>query len=554
MTATLTPTAAPAPHFGTGILDWITTTDHKHIGIMYMVTTFGFFLVGGILAIMMRMQLAQPGLHVLARQVYNQVFTLHGTTMIFLFIAPFGLGLGNYLVPLQVGAPDMAFPRLNALSYWLLLAGGLTIFSGLLTSTGAAAAGWTGYAPLSGYEGTPGPGIDLWILGVLMTSAASIMTAINILVTVILFRAPGMTMMRMPIFTWNMITTSLLVLMAFPTLGTALSMLFIDRRLGGHFFDPSHGGSAILYQHLFWWFGHPEVYVLILPYFGVVTEVISAFSRKPVYGYLGLVLASFAIAGLSMTVWAHHMFTTGAVTNPFFSIMSFLIAVPTGVKYFNWIGTMWKGQLIFPTAMLFVIGFMVNFLIGGITGVMVASPPLDYHVEDSYFLVSHFHYVIAGGSLFAVFAAIYFWFPKFTGAMLREELGRLSFWLTIIGFNVTFLPWYALGIMGMPRRVQTYLPLPGYADLNLASSIGAGIMAVGVILTVWNIAISLARPIPAGDNPWDAFTLEWATSSPPPEHNFDALPPIRSERPAFDLRYGQVPEQRRLVQAPQPPA
>lgn len=554
MTATIAPAAGPARPFGTGILDWITTTDHKHIGILYMVTTFGFFLVGGILAILMRIQLAQPGLHVLQRQTYNEVFTLHGTTMIFLFIAPFGLGLGNYLVPLQVGAPDMAFPRLNALSYWLLLAGGLTIFSGLLTSTGAAAAGWTGYAPLSGYAGSPGPGIDLWIMGILMTSAASIMTAINILVTVILFRAPGMTMMRMPIFTWNMITTSLLVLMAFPTLGTALSMLFIDRRLGGHFFDPAHGGSAILYQHLFWWFGHPEVYVLILPYFGVVTEVVSAFSRKPVYGYLGLVLASFAIAGLSMTVWAHHMFTTGAVTNPFFSIMSFLIAVPTGVKYFNWIGTMWKGQLIFPTAMLFVLGFMANFLIGGITGVMVASPPLDYHVEDSYFLVSHFHYVIGGGSLFAVFAAIYFWFPKFTGALLREELGKLSFWLTIIGFNVTFLPWYALGILGMPRRVATYLPLPGYADLNLASSIGAGIMAIGVILTVWNIAVSLARPIPAGDNPWDAFTLEWATSSPPPEHNFDVLPPIRSERPAFDLRYGQVPEQPRLVQAPPPPA
>ena len=530
--------AAPAPPYA-GLLAWLTTTNHKRIGVLYMATTLGFFLISGLLALVIRAQLFGPHLHLVDRQVFNQLFTLHGSAMIFLFVAPFGLGLANYLLPLQVGAPDMAFPRLNALSYWLLLGGGLVIFSGLASSTGAAASGWTAYAPLS-TTGSPGPGMDLWALGVLMVSAASIMTAINLLVTTIVYRAPGMTMWRLPIFTWDMIVTSLIILMAFPPLGTALALLLIDRQLGGHVFDPAHGGSAILYQHLFWFFGHPEVYVMILPFFGVVTEIIPVFSRKPVFGYVGLVLATLGIAGLSMGVWAHHMFTTGAVVNPFFSAMSFLIAVPTGIKFFNWIGTMWGGELVFPTPMLFSIGFMLNFLLGGITGVMLASPPIDYHVEDSYFLVAHFHYVLGGGSLFAIFAALYFWFPKITGVLLRDGWGKVQFWLMFIGFNVTFFPMHLLGFWGMPRRVSSYADLPGWTALNRLSTVGSWIMAAGVLVFLWNLWASLRYRTPAGEDPWGGFSLEWATSSPPPEHNFTRIPPIRSERPAFDLRHPEV--------------
>ena len=537
MTALATQTA-PAPPY-TGLVAWLTTTNHKRIGVLYMATTLSFFLISGLLALVIRAQLFGPHLHLVDRQVFNQLFTLHGSAMIFLFVAPFGLGLANYLLPLQVGAPDMAFPRLNALSYWLLLGGGLVIFSGLASSTGAAASGWTAYAPLS-TTGSPGPGMDLWALGVLMVSAASIMTAINLLVTTIVYRAPGMTMWRLPIFTWDMIVTSLIILMAFPPLGTALALLLIDRQLGGHVFDPAHGGSAILYQHLFWFFGHPEVYVMILPFFGVVTEIIPVFSRKPVFGYVGLVLATLGIAGLSMGVWAHHMFTTGAVVNPFFSAMSFLIAVPTGIKFFNWIGTMWGGELVFPTPMLFSIGFMLNFLLGGITGVMLASPPIDYHVEDSYFLVAHFHYVLGGGSLFAIFAALYFWFPKITGALLRDGWGKVQFWLMFIGFNVTFFPMHLLGFWGMPRRVASYADLPGWTALNRLSTVGSWIMAAGVLVFLWNLWASLRHRTPAGEDPWGGFSLEWATSSPPPEHNFTRIPPIRSERPAFDLRHPEV--------------
>ena len=532
--------ARAAPAAGRpGLLAWLTTTDHKRIGVLYIVTTMGFFLVAGALALIIRAQLAQPGLHLVGRETYNQLFTLHGTAMIFLVIAPFALGLANYVLPLQVGAPDMAFPRLNALSYWLFLFGGFVVFSGVATSSGAAAAGWTAFAPLSTI-GSPGPGMDLWILGLVLVSASSIMTAINLLVTVLAYRPPGMTMWRLPIFVWDMIVTSLMILIAFPPLAATLALLLIDRRLGGHVFDPAHGGSAVLYQHLFWFFGHPEVYVMILPYFGVVTEIIPVFSRKPVFGYTGLVLATLAIAGLSMGVWAHHMFTTGAVLNPFFSAMSFLIAVPTGIKFFNWIGTMWRGQLTFPTPMLFCIGFLLNFLLGGITGVMLASPPIDYHVEDSYFLVAHFHYVLGGGSLFAVFAALYFWFPKMTGALLREPLGRLNFWLLFIGFNLTFFPMHLLGLWGMPRRVVTYPALAGWAGMNLLATAGAVVMGLSAVALLANLWISLRHPIPAGPDPWGGFSLEWATASPPPEHNFIEIPPIRSERPTFDLRHPEV--------------
>jgi cytochrome c oxidase subunit 1 len=523
-----------------GILSWLATTDHKRIGIVYMSSTLVFFLIAGVLALVIRAQLAQANLHLVGPHAYNAIFTLHGTAMIFLFVAPFAFGLANYLLPLQIGAPEVAFPRLNAFSLWLFLFGGMSVLAGSITATGAAASGWTSYAPLSVLKVGFGAGQDLWIIGVLLVSSSSILTAVNLIATVFIYRAPGMTMWRIPIFTWEMVATSLLILMAFPMLTAVLMMLLVDRHLGGHFFDPTLGGSAILYQHLFWFFGHPEVYVLILPYFGVITEIIAVFSRKPVFGYTGLVLATFAIAGLSMGVWAHHMFTTGAVVDPFFSAVSFLIAVPTGVKFFNWIGTMWGGQLTFPTPMLYALGFLFNFLIGGVTGVMVASPPIDFQARDSYFLVAHFHYVIGGGSLFAIFAAIYFWFPKVFGFRLDERLGKWNFWLVFVGFNATFFPMHLLGVMGMVRRIYTYPNLPGWSELNAIASAGAVVQAIGVLVFIANIYISVLKRVPAGDNPWDAYSLEWATTSPPPELNFERVPPIRSERPAFDLNHPDV--------------
>jgi len=523
-----------------GVLSWLATTDHKRIGILYMGSTFSFFLLAGVLALAMRTQLAQANLHVIGAHAYNAVFTLHGTAMIFLVVAPFGFGLANYLIPLQIGAPDMAFPRLNAYSFWLFLFGGIVVFAGAGTVDGAAASGWTAYAPLSVLKIGFGAGQDLWIIGVMLVGISSILTSVNFLTTVFIYRAPGMTMWRIPIFTWEMVATSLLILMAFPMLTAVLMMLLVDRHLGGHFFDPSLGGSAILYQHLFWFFGHPEVYVMILPYFGVVTEIIAVFSRKPVFGYTGLVLSTFAIAGLSMGVWAHHMFTTGAVVDPFFAALSFLIAVPTGVKFFNWIGTMWKGQLTFPAPMLFTLGFLINFLIGGVTGVMLGSPPIDFQARDSYFLVAHFHYVLGGGSLFAIFAAIYFWFPKMFGFMLNDRLGKWNFWLLFAGFNVTFFPMHFLGVMGMVRRIYTYPDLPGWSTLNSIATAGAALQAVAVIVFIANVYVSSWKRIPAGDNPWDGNTLEWATTSPPPELNFYALPPIRSERPTFDRNHPEL--------------
>ncbi|MEO6989915.1 MAG: cytochrome c oxidase subunit I [Candidatus Baltobacteraceae bacterium] len=523
-----------------GILSWISTTDHKRIGILYMCTAIGFFFTAGVMALLIRAQLAVPNQSIVTSHQYAQLFTLHGTAMIFFFVVPFAFGLANFLVPLQIGAPDMAFPRLNAFSYWIFLFGALLVMSGAATNGGAAATGWYAYAPLSGIKISAGLGQDLWIIGLLMASISSILTAINMVTTVFIYRAPGMTMWRIPIFTWEIVATSLMVLMAFPSLAADLSMLLIDRHFGGHFFDPAAGGSPVLYQHLFWFFGHPEVYIMILPYFGVITEIVSTFSRKPVFGYTGMVLSAFAIAGLSMGVWAHHMFTTGAVSDPFFSAVSFLIAVPTGIKFFNWIGTMWRGSIAFTTPMLFAIGFLLNFLIGGITGVMVASPPIDFHAEDSYFLVSHFHYVLGGGSLFAIFAAIFFWFPKVFGIKLNEAWGKTCFVLEFVGFNLTFFPMYFLGVMGMPRRVYTYPNLPGWGLLNSLATLGAAIMAVGVILFIANVVASVRRREPVGDDPWGGFTLEWATSSPPPEHNFDWLPPIRSERPTFDYHHPEL--------------
>ena len=502
----------------------MTATDHKKIGIMYVVATLVFFAAAGILSMMIRAQLARPDSTLLSPHLYNQVFTLHGTAMIFFVIAPFGLGLANYLVPLQIGAPDMAFPRLNATSFWLFVFGGIVVFLGFASYGGAAANGWTSYAPLSEISEGTGGGQDLWIVGILLASVSTILTAINLTVTIFLFRAPGMTMWRIPIFSWEIVATAILILMAFPSLTAVLAMLLIDRHLGGNFFDPAHGGNPILYQHLFWFFGHPEVYVMILPYFGIVTEIVATFSRKPVFGYVGLVIAAFAIAGLSIGVWAHHMFTTGAVSNPFFSAVSFLIAVPTGVKFVNWIGTMWKGSIEFTTAMLFAIGFMLNFLLGGITGVMIAAPPIDYQAHDSYFIVHHFHYTLGGGSMFAMFGALFFWFPKIFGIRLGERLGKWCFWFMFAGFNLTFIPMAFMGLEGMARRVYTYPNVEHLALLNGLASLGGLLLAIGVLLFLANVVLSAWKHAPVPDNPWGGSSLEWSTSSPPTEFNFASLP------------------------------
>jgi cytochrome c oxidase subunit I len=518
-----------------GFLGLLTTADHKRIGSLYMITAFCFFLVAGLLAEAMRTQLSVPTNDILSRDTYNQFFTMHGSIMMFLFAGPFAFGLANYLVPLQIGAPDMAFPRLNALSYWLYLGGGLVMVSGFMTSSGAANFGWFAYAPLTEAIHSPGPGADLWIVGVALTGFSGIFTAINLVTTVFCLRAPGMVMFRVPIFTWNMLVTSLLILMAFPVLTAALAMLYADRHLGAHFFDSGGGGSAILWQHLFWFFGHPEVYILVLPYFGVITDIIPTFSRKPVFGYKGMIFATLSIAGLSVGVWAHHMFATGAVLLPFFSALSLLIAVPTGIKFFNWIGTMWRGHLTFEAPMLFAMGFLLMFLLGGLTGVMLAAPPIDFHVTDTYFVVAHMHYVLFGGSVFAIFAGIYYWFPKCTGRLLNEGWARVHFVLMFIGFNLTFFPQHELGLRGMPRRIAVYAADQHWSFLNLLSTVGAYVLAVATLAFLWNVWISWRHGRLAGNNPWGAGTLEWATSSPPPEHNFDSLPPIRSERPVWDL-------------------
>jgi cytochrome c oxidase subunit 1 len=532
------------PHAGpSGFLKWVSSTDHKVIGKNYLVTSFLFFLAAGVMAMLMRTQLSQPDNTFLSQHAFNELFTMHGSLMLYLFAGPFAFGgLANYIVPLQVGAPDMAFPRLNALSYWLYLGGGTMMVAGFLTTGGAADFGWVAYAPLSNAVNSPGAGPDLWIVALILTGFSAIFTGVNIIATVFYLRAPGMTMFRVPIFTWNMVVTGILILIAFPVLTGALIMLYADRHFGTHIYEVQGGGVPVLWQNLFWFFGHPEVYILALPYFGIVTDVLPVFSRKPVFGYKGMVYATITIAALSTSVWAHHMFTTGVVLLPFFSLMSYLIAVPTGIKFFNWIGTMWRGSLRFDTPMLFAVGFLVTFLFGGVTGIFLASPPIDFATHDTYFVVAHFHNVLFGTAVFAGFSGIYYWYPKMTGRMMRESLGKASFWFMFIGFNVTFMPQYLVGLKGMPRRIAEYASGSGFNTLNEISTGGAYLLFISVVIMLVNFWVSWRKPIPAGANPWDGHTLEWGTSSPPPHHNYDIMPPIRSERPVWDLNHPEHPE------------
>jgi cytochrome c oxidase subunit 1 len=533
---------SPGYRKGSLLADWLSSTDHKIIGHLYLITSFGFFLIGGLMAMIMRAQLMGPDNHIVSDQQYNELFTMHGTIMLLLFATPLFVGFANEIMPLQIGAPDVAFPRLNLLSYYMFLFGGLTLVVSFLTPGGAASFGWYAYSPLTSSLYSPGVGGDMWIMGLVLAGLGTILGSVNFVTTILCMRAPGMTMFRMPIFTWNILLTSLLALLAFPVLTAALLVLEADRKLGAQVFTASSGG-AILWQHLFWFFGHPEVYIVALPFFGIATEILPVFSRKPCFGYKGLVGATIAIAGLSLTVWAHHMFTTGAVLLPFFSFMTFLIAVPTGVKFFNWVGTIWRGQLSFEPAMLFILGFLVVFLFGGLTGIILASPPLDFAVSDSYFVVAHFHYVLFGTVVFCMFGGFYFWWPKFTGKMLNSTMGKWHFWLVFFGFNGTFLVQHWLGLMGMPRRVANYPYLPHLATtLNDISSISAFVLGASTLVFIYNIYWTHKNaPTVTADDPWGfGNSLEWATSCPPPRHNFTSIPRIRSERPAFDLHYPHI--------------
>jgi cytochrome c oxidase subunit 1 len=550
-TATVSPVGTSAPAVGQSrsaerkgnvLVKWITSTDHKTIGYMYLISSFIYFCLGGVMALVIRAQLFEPGLELLqTKDQYNQLFTMHGTIMLLMFATPLFAGFANVLMPLQIGAPDVAFPRLNAFAYWLYSFGSLIAVGGFLTPQGAASFGWFAYAPLSSSTFTPGDGGNLWVFGLAISGFGTILGAVNFITTIITMRAPGMTMFRMPIFTWNILVTSILVLMAFPVLAAALFALGADRVFGAHVYDAANGG-VLLWQHLFWFFGHPEVYIIALPFFGIVSEVFPVFSRKPIFGYKTLIYATISIAALSVTVWAHHMYVTGSVLLPFFALMTMLIAVPTGVKIFNWIGTMWRGSVTFETPMIWAIGFLITFTFGGLTGVILASPPLDFHVSDSYFVVAHFHYVVFGTVVFAMFSGFYFWWPKWTGKMLNETLGKWHFWMLFIGFHTTFLIQHWLGVVGMPRRYATYSPDDGFTSMNQVSTVGAFLLGASLIPFFLNVYITARRaPKVTVNDPWGyGRSLEWATSCPPPRHNFTSIPRIRSESPAFDLNHPEA--------------
>lgn len=540
-TATATASSVNASRKSKGriLVDWLTTTDHKKIGYLYLITSFAYFIVGGVMALLIRAQLTFPGLSVVAtHEQYNQLFTMHGTIMLLMFATPLFAAFANILMPVQIGAPDVAFPRLNAIAYWFYFFGSFVAVSGYFTPQGAAGFGWFAYQPLANTTYTPGIGGDLWVFGLALSGFGTIMGGVNFITTILTMRAPGMTMFRLPVFTWNTLVTSILVIMCFPPLAAALFAMGADRRFGAHLFDPANGGP-MLWEHLFWFFGHPEVYILALPFFGIVSEIFPVFSRKPIFGYKTLVYATIAIAALSMTVWAHHMYVTGDVLLPFFALTTMLIAVPTGVKVFNWIGTLWRGSITYESPMLFSLGFLATFIFGGLTGVILAAPALDYHLSDSYFVVAHFHYVVFGTVVFAMFAGIYFWYPKMVGKMLNERLAKVHFWLLFVGFHTTFLIQHWLGVMGMPRRYYSYLASDGFGNMNLISTIGAAILAISMIPFLWNVYITAKKGQKVTVNdPWGyGRSLEWATASPFPRHNFTSIPRVRSESPAFDLNH-----------------
>jgi cytochrome c oxidase subunit I len=536
----------PQPHqqpWSARLHDWVCTVDHKRIGIMYLATSLIFFAVGVCLALTMRLQMFFPENHLVSPHTYNAVFTMHGTTMIFLVVMPILIGLGNYMVPLMIGARDMAFPRLNAFGYWAYLLGGVLLYLSFLAGS-APRMGWFAYAPLTELPFSRDHGVDYWILGLLVSGLGTMAAGVNFVATILCLRAPGMRISKLPLFIWMMFFDAALIVMAFPPLTAAQTMLLLDRTIGTHFFDTQAGGSAILWQHLFWFFGHPEVYIMVLPAFGIISEVIPVFSRKVIFGYEAVAASTVAIAFLSMGVWAHHMFAVGMseALDAIFSGTSFLIAVPTGLKIFNWLATMYGGKLRFTTSMMFSAGFLGMFVIGGLTGVMQASVPVDWQVTDSYFIVAHFHYVLFGGSLLAIMAGIYYWFPKVTGRLLSERIGKWHFWIMLIGFTLTYGPMHLLGVMGMPRRIYTYAPGLGWTIWNQVSTIGGFIIAVSVVLFFINVFLSLRRGRVAGADPWDAWTLEWATTSPPPPYNFEVIPAVRSRRPLWDLKHPEEPD------------
>jgi cytochrome c oxidase subunit 1 len=527
------------PTATTGFWSWFTTVDHKKIGILYGITAFAFFIIGGSEALLIRVQLAQPDQDILSASVYNEMFTMHGVTMVFLVVMPLSAAFFNYLIPLMIGARDVAFPRLNAYSYWAFLFGGLFIYSSWFLG-GAPNGGWFGYPPNSTVD--PSLGMTFYSLGLIITGIASTVSAINLAVTVINMRAPGMTLFRMPVFIWMGLVVQLLLAFSLPIITIGLTEMFFDRRFGTHFFDPAAGGDPVLWQHLFWLFGHPEVYILILPAMGIVSEILPVFARKPLFGYQFVVFSGIAIGFIGFGVWAHHMFAVGLgpVANTAFGISTLIIAVPTGVKIFNWLGTLWRGDIRFTTPMLFAVGFIAMFVIGGLSGVTHAVVPSDYQQTDTYYIVAHFHYVLFGGAIFGLFGGIYYWWPKVFGRMLGEGLGKLNFWIMLIGFNLTFGPMHILGLQGMPRRIQSYPESLGLSFWNLVSSIGAFLIAVSVLIFLVNAVASFRKPKEMEADPWDARTLEWLTTSPPPDHNFDEVPVVHSLDELWHRKYSQT--------------